>query len=70
MTCTHAQVRLMMRERSKGRSQEQAAVKANLKSRKTVAKYERLGQLPSELKQARGYRTRRDPFSEDWPAVE
>jgi transposase InsO family protein len=60
----------MMRERSKGRSQEQAAVKANLKSRKTVAKYERLSQLPSELKQSRNYRTRRDPFSEDWPEVE
>lgn len=70
MTCTDAQVRLMMRERTKGRSQEQAAVKANLKSRKTVAKYERLGQLPSELKRARTYRTRADPFSEDWPAVE
>jgi hypothetical protein len=60
----------MMRERSKGRSQEQAAVKANLKSRKTVAKYERLGQLPSELKQPRQYRTRVDPFAEDWPEVE
>ncbi|MCG3212683.1 MAG: hypothetical protein FOGNACKC_06375 [Anaerolineae bacterium] len=59
-----------MRERSKGRSQEQAAVKANLKSRKTVAKYERLGQLPSELKRPRSYRTRLDPFSEDWPVVE
>ena len=59
-----------MRERSKGRSQEQAAVKANLKSRKTVAKYERLKQLPSELKQPRRYRTRTDPFSEDWPEVE
>ncbi len=70
MTCTDAQVRLMMRERSQGRNQEQAAVKANLKSRKTVAKYERLGQLPSELKQPRQYRTRADPFAEDWPAVE
>jgi hypothetical protein len=59
-----------MRERTKGRSQEQAAVKANLKSRKTVAKYERLNQLPSELKQLRSYRTRPDPFSEDWPEVE
>jgi hypothetical protein len=60
----------MMRERSKGRSQEQAAVKANLKSRKTVSKYELLGQLPSELKHARSYRTRHDPFREDWPEVE
>ena len=59
-----------MRERTKGRNQEQAAVKANLKSRKTVAKYERLSQLPSELKQPRSYRTRNDAFSEDWPEVE
>jgi len=70
MTCTNAQVRLAMRERTKGRNQEQAAVKANLKSRKTVAKYEGLGQLPSELKRSRTYRTRPDPFSEDWPTVE
>jgi hypothetical protein len=59
-----------MRERTKGRSQQQAAVKANLKSRKTVAKYERLGQYPSELKQPRQYRTRADPFAEDWPEIE
>ena len=42
MTATDAQVRLMMRERQKARTQEQAAVSANLKSRKTVAKYEKL----------------------------
>jgi hypothetical protein len=59
-----------MRERSKSRSQEQAAIKANLKSRKTVAKYERLGHLPSELKKPRQYRTRADPFAEDWPEIE
>jgi hypothetical protein len=59
-----------MRERQKGRTQEQAAVKANIKSRKTVARYERLGQLPSELKQARQYRTREDPFADDWVQVE
>ena len=70
MTCTDAQVRLIMRERTNGRSQEQAAVKANVKSRKTVAKYERLGQLPGELKRPRGYRTRTNPFAEDWPEVE
>jgi transposase InsO family protein len=70
MTCTDAQVRLMMRERRKGRTQEQAAVKANIKSRKTAARYERLGRLPSELKQARHYRTREDAFAADWPQVE
>lgn len=59
-----------MRERQKGRTQEQAAVKANIKSRKTVVRYERLGQLPSEMKQVRQYRTREDPFGEDWAQME
>jgi hypothetical protein len=59
-----------MKERSKGRTQEQAAVKANVKSRKTVAKYEQLCQLPSQLKQLRTYRTRQDPFEDDWPQLE
>jgi hypothetical protein len=59
-----------MRERRKGRTQEQAAVKANLHSRKTVSKYERLGKLPSELKQARKYRTRSDPFEAAWDELE
>ena len=70
MTATDAQVRLIMKERSKDRTQEQAAVKANLRSRKTVGKYERLGKLPSELKQARTYRTRSDPFAADWDELE
>lgn len=70
MTCTDAQVRLIMRERRKGRTQQQAAAKANTNSRKTVAKYERAGKLPSELKQPRSYRTRQDPFETDWPEME
>jgi hypothetical protein len=69
MTATDAQVRIMMRERKKGRTQEQAAASANLQSRKTAAKYERLGQLPSELKRPRTYRTRTDPFVEHWPEM-
>jgi transcriptional regulator with XRE-family HTH domain len=70
MTATDAQVRLLMKERSKGKTQEQAAVKANIGSRKTVRKYEQLDKLPSELKRARGYRTRTDPFGADWSEVE
>ena len=70
MTATDVQVRIIMRERQKGRTQEQAAASANLRSRKTVGKYEKLGRLPSELKQARCHRTRADPFAEDWPTVE
>lgn len=70
MTATDAQVRLIMKERRKDRTQEQAAVKANHRSRKTVRKYERLGKLPSELKQARTYRTRSDPFEAVWGELE
>jgi hypothetical protein len=70
MTATDAQVRIIMREREKGCTLEQAAASANLRSRKTAAKYERLGKLPSELKQPRRYRTRPTPFEEDWPAVQ
>jgi hypothetical protein len=70
VTATDAQVRIMMREREKGRTQEQAAARANLRSRKTAAKYENLEKLPSEMKEPRRYRTRRDAFAEDWPTVE
>jgi|APSaa5957512622_1039677.scaffolds.fasta_scaffold25764_1 transposase InsO family protein len=70
MTATDAQVRIIMRERSKGKTQEQAAAKANIRSRKTVRKYERQGKLPSELRKPREYRTRSDPFDEDWHEVE
>jgi hypothetical protein len=59
-----------MRERSKGKTQEQAAAKANLKSRKTVGKYEELGKLPSELRKPREYRTRSDPFEDNWLEAE
>ena len=70
MTTTAAQVRIIMRERKKGRTQEQAAVSANLRSRKTVTKYERLEKLSSEPPPPRQYRTRPNPFAEDWPTVE
>ena len=69
MTATDTQVRIMMRERQKGRTQEQAAASANVRSRKTVAKYERLGQFPSERVQPRQYRTRQDAFAADWPTL-
>ena len=69
MTCTDKQVRLLMKERTKGRTQQQAAVKANISSRKTARKYERLGKLPGELKKPREYRTREDPFVDDWELI-
>ena len=71
MTATDRQVEIVMRELKKGRTQEQAAAKANLQSRQTVSRYARLGKLPSQLlKQPRQYRTRPDPFTEDWPEIE
>ena len=70
MTATDAQVRIIMRERNKGKTQSQAAVKANLNSRKTVRKFERLGKLPGEMKKPREYRTRQDPFEAHWLEVE
>ena len=70
MAATETQVRILMRERQLGKTQEQAAAKANLRSRKTVAHYEQLGEYPSERKRRRAYRTRADAFAADWPAIE
>src|SRR5690606_310346 len=36
---------------------------------KTARKYLKLGQLPSETKQERDWRTRPDPFGEVWPEL-
>ena len=66
---TDAEVRLMIRERTKGRTQEQAAARAGMSVR-TARTYERQGRLPSQLKQPRTYRTRPDPFAEDWPWIQ
>ena len=63
-----AEVRVMKRERTKGKTQEQAAARAGMSAR-TARRYEHLGRLPSELKQPRRYRTRPNPFAEDWAWV-
>ena len=70
MTATDTQVRIAMRERARGKTREQAAAKANLRSRQTVAKYEELRTYPSEMKRPRAYRTHADDFAEDWPEIE
>ena len=59
----------MQRERQKGTSQAVAAARAGM-SERTARKYERLGKLPSQVKERRDYRTRPDPFTEDWPWVQ
>src|SRR5438445_6407845 len=63
-----AEVLLMLRERAKGRTQEQAAARAGMSVR-TVRVYERRARLPSQLKQPRTYRSRPNPFVDDWPWI-
>jgi transcriptional regulator with XRE-family HTH domain len=63
-----AEVRLMLRERAKGRTQEQAAARAGMSVR-TARAYERRARLPSQLKQPRTYRSRPNPFADDWPWI-
>lgn len=45
-----------------------ASARAGL-DRKTGRRYLAAGKLPSELKEPRGWRTREDPFVDDWPAI-
>lgn len=63
-----AEVRLMMQERSKGRSQAVAAARAGM-SERTARTYERRGVLPSQQRRPRTHRTRVNPFAEDWEWV-
>lgn len=58
----------MRQERSKGKTQEQAAARAGMSVR-TARKYEQLGLLPSQVTQPRTHRTRPNPFDADWPWV-
>jgi hypothetical protein len=57
-----------MEEMSKHGQIGQAAMKADM-DRKTARRYVATGKLPSERAQPRWWRTRRDPFAEDWPTV-
>jgi hypothetical protein len=66
---TDAEVTLMLRTRTKGKTLAQAAARANM-SVPTARKYLRAAALPSELRQPRDYRTRANPFLTDWPWVE
>lgn len=62
------EVKLFMQYRRKGLTQAQAAARSGL-SERTARKYERAGKLPSELKRPRTWRTRANPFEQDWPWV-
>jgi hypothetical protein len=60
-----SEVKLYMQARKVGKSQKLAAAKAGM-SERTGRKYERLGKLPSQLKQPRTWLTRKNPFEQDW----
>lgn len=63
-----AQVRKLMDEMSKHGHIGVAALRSGL-HRNTARRYLETGKLPSELKQPRTWRTREDPFNEDWPEI-
>ncbi len=68
MRATDGQVRKLMEEMAKHGKVGVAAMRAGL-DRKTGRKYVAAGKLPSELAAPRTWRTRPDPFEEDWPVV-
>jgi len=69
MACTDKQVRKLLMEYEKSHEIEKSSLKANM-CRQTGSKYIKSGQYPCDLKADRSWRTRQDPFSEDWRAVE
>lgn len=62
------EIRLYLQERRKGMTQRVAAARAGI-SERTARKYEKAGALPSQLKCRHDWKTRSDPFEEDWPWV-
>jgi hypothetical protein len=62
------QVRRLNEEMAKHGQVGRAAMKADM-DRKTARKYLRLKQFPSEMHTERAWRTRPDPFAEDWPGI-
>ena len=69
MRVTDAQVRKLMEEKNKHGKTGRAAMIAGM-DRKTARKYLNSGELPSKIQEReRYYRTRLDPFAEDWPEV-
>ena len=64
-----AEVNLLLKERKKGRTQEVAAARSGMSVR-TAWKYEQAGKLPSQMRQPRTHRTRKNPFEADGPWVQ
>lgn len=68
MTVTDAQVKKLRAEMAKTRKVDVSAVRAGM-HRNTATKYLKTDDLPSEQQQLRSWRTRPDPFEEDWPGI-
>jgi hypothetical protein len=66
---TDEQVRTLRKLSNTEKNEEIAASKAGMDPT-TARRYRRLERLPSELKKERPWRTREDPFSEVWEAVQ
>ncbi len=65
MTTTDVQVRKLMEEYQKQGQVGTAALRAGM-HRNTASKYLKAGKLPSTMREPRHWRTRPDPFAEDW----
>jgi len=59
------EIRLYLQERRKGMTQRVAAARAGIGER-TARTYEQAAALPSQLKRLHDWKTRIDPFEEDW----
>ena len=68
MKATDGQVRKLMKEMAKHGQVGLSAMRAGL-DRKTARKYVISGKLPSETVAPRTWRTRPDPFEDDWPIL-
>lgn len=68
MRVTDVQVRKLMEEHTKHGRVGLASLRAGM-HRNTGSKYLRAGKVPSELNRERTWRTRPDPFEEDWPEI-
>ena len=66
---TDKQVRRLMEEMAKQGNLTRAAMRSGMDP-KTARKYLRCGELPSQGTPGPRWRTRSDPFEEDWPRVE
>lgn len=68
MRVADAQVRKLMEEMCKTGKLGRASMKAGM-DRKTGRKYVQSGELPSQRSSERNWRTREDPFEEEWPLL-